>query len=242
MKKILPVLLLIMFAAATSQNIFAQQKAGAAKKLLVNQLVEKTYKIYPLKMFSGVIEDTEGSLAGAFKTEMAATLNALIDKQDGASDEKKAAAKTKVPKLAERMAARIGEIIRADFTPDLWVKENLRQNLSKKFSIAELKKLNVFFGSPDAKIFIEAFARELENSTGNPADEAREKFEATPAFAKFEKSRLSAKFLDNFFGNTDYLTGKIDKWSDKMSKILDEDMEKGEFKRLIEAFISENFQ
>jgi len=149
------ILIAVMFAAILAQASFGQKNVSAQKRRLVSQLVEKTYQIYPAEQLNGAIDDTKGEMSAMFKNQVAAMITAKINARADLSEEKKDAAKNKLPELTDRFAARLDALIRRDYKPEQWVKDSLRQNYTTRLTVSDLKKINVFLAGADGRDFIE---------------------------------------------------------------------------------------
>ena len=242
---IVKILLAVLISAVSAQVSFGQKSAAAQKKKLVGQLVEKTFKLYPIKGFDDDIEASNKVISGKFKTDIAETIVSKIDANPNFSDEKKAAAKDKIPELTDRLAERLKIIVTGDLNSELWLKDILRQSYAQSLTVADLKKTIAFLDTPGGKYFIDIIKKEADGNgetakSGAPTDD---EIEASPGFVKFANSPTADKFLDSFLTNSSQLlSAKVDAWSVEASKRLDADLKNGEINLLVTEFIKNNFQ
>ncbi|MCD9185546.1 MAG: hypothetical protein LUM44_03880 [Pyrinomonadaceae bacterium] len=242
-KNIITATILTLALTVCAQISFSQTANDAEKVRLANELVEITFKAFPMNTFQDTIEKMKTESLQGFKSEISATLNAKIDETADISAARKAAIKAKVPNLVDKMAVRVETLIMQGLDMEQWIKETLAENYVKDLTVAELEKVNTFFKGSSGTVFFELVkeeaAAELEKRPSKSSSMLKNN-DAVEIY-KFMKTPPGEKFMAIFTKDADnFLNKKIMVWGEDMLKNLEQDIESGELNKLLVDFVAEN--
>lgn len=242
-KNIVRTVILTFALAIFAQTSFSQTANEAQKIRLADELVEITFRAFPMGTFQDTIEKMKMESLGGFKSEISATLNSKIDESADLSAAKKAEIKAKVPNLVDKMAVRVEVLVTQGLDMEQWIKETLAENYVKDLTLAEIEKINAFFKSSSGKMFFELVkeeaSAEFEKRPSKSSAMLKEK-DAVEIY-KFMKTPSGEKFMAVFTKDSDnFLNKKINAWGEDMLKNLEQDIENGELNKLLVDFIAEN--
>lgn len=243
-KYVIRTALLTVAMALFAQISFSQATNEAQKTKLADELVEQTFKAFPIDAFQKNIEEVKSGSLGSFKTEIAKMLNGKIDESAELSTEKKAEIKSKVSPLVDKMAERVEVLVMQDLQMEQWIKESLKENYLKDLNISDMQSLTTFFNSPSGTAFFELVEEEARAEIEKRPSKSAEMLKDDDAveIVKFMKTPPAERFLKAFARDSDnFLNAKINAWGENMIKSLEKDMESGELNKLLIEFIKENF-
>lgn len=245
MRKNIIITAVLTLALAVFAQVSPGQTADQTQKVkLADELVEQTFKAFPMESFEKTIEELKTGSLGGFKTQITKMLNAKIDESADISAEKKAEIKTKVSPLVDKMAKRVEVLVLQDLQMEQWIKESLKENYLKDLTLSDLQKLTAFFKSPSGTAFFELVEEEaraeIEKRPSKTAEILKE--DDAVEIYEFMKTPPAEKFMNAFAKESDsFLDAKINDWGENMIKNLEKDMEDGELHKLLTGFITENF-
>lgn len=242
-KNIVRTTILTFALAIFAQASFGQTADEEQKITLSDELVEITFRAFPMVTFQDTIEKMKTESLSGFKSEISSTLNAKVDESADLSAAKKAEIKAKVPNLVDKMAVRVEVLVMQGLDMEQWLKEALAENYTKDLTLADLKKINAFFKSSSGTVFFELVkeeaSAELEKRPSKSSTMLKNKDAAE--IYKFMKTPSGEKFMTVFTKDTDnFLNEKINAWGESMLKDLEKDIESGELNKLLVDFIAEN--
>lgn len=230
--------------AIFAQISFAQTVSDAEKTKLANELVEITFKAFPMEVFQNELDEMKTKSMRDFNKEITNTINSKIDGTSEFSVEKKAAVKAKVPAFMDKMTVRVETLLMRDLNLEQWIKESLFENYTNDLTAADLQKINAFFKSPSGTAFFELVKEEAAASVEKRASKAESMLKEKDAVEidKFMKTEAGTKFMATFSKDADsFFEAKAATWSEGMLQNLEKDMESGELNKLLVGFITENF-
>lgn len=242
-KNVVRTAILTFALAIFAQASFGQTANESQKRALANELVEITFRAFPMGTFQDTIEKMKMESLDGFKSEISATLNSKIDESADLSAAKKAEIKAKVPNLVDKMAVRVEVLVMQDLDMEQWIKETLTENYVKDLTLAEMQKINAFFKSSSGTIFFELVKEEASAEFEKRPSKSSEMLKVKDALEiyKFMKTPSGERFMAVFTKDADsFLNKKINAWGEDILKNLEQDIENGELNKLLVDFIAEN--
>ncbi len=239
-KMLISMVVLMVFATFS----YSQTAASADKDQLIAEIVEQTFSAFPMEVFETEIEKAKTQGVGKIKDEIPQLLISKAEANPDFSVEKKAAIRAKVPEFGERFGDKVTEVISKDLNITLWIKEAFAENFAKNFTVAELKKINLFMKGENGRAFFEAVKEQASAKIDGRTSQTDSNITDKEAIdiEKFMKSPLGVKFMDFFGKDTEaFLDRKIENWSNNMLKNIEESMKTGELGEMLKQFIVENF-
>ena len=242
-KKIIRTAILTFAMAVFAQVSFSQTADELQKVKLADELVEITFRAFPMGTFQDTIEKMKTESLSGFKSEISATLNAKVDESADLSAAKKTEIKSKVPNLVDKMAVRVEVLVMQGLDMEQWIKETLAENYVKDLTLAEMEKINAFFKSSSGAVFFELVREEASAEFEKRPSKSSSMLKEKDALEihKFMQTPSGTKFMAVFTKNADtFLNEKINMWGEGMIKKLEQDIESGELNKLLVDFITEN--
>jgi hypothetical protein len=240
LKKLLVISFILL---GLGQISLAQKGVTPAKKKLAKQLTERTSGIMPSAVFETAFFNTIDKSSTDIEQKVIGDLTKLVETSD-MSDEKKTEVKLKIPEFSKHYAEVAKNLFLKDLTVKLWIEKSLEKSYLQKFTVAELTKLNKFFGTADGELFIKFFSEQITAAQEGKEAEATSP-ETERVFEQMEKvagKTASGKLLDVAVKNaTDDILKEIDVWGNQMLKTVQKaSTGNGVLKREIDKFIEES--
>ena len=183
------------------------------------------------KDFDQIMEDHKNSLGES----IASKAFDRFEKSPDFNSEQKEKLKTNLPKLSQKINDKVSEIVKKGFKPDSWVRESLKVNLTKNFTVNELKQLVSLFSGEGGQALINSFKKGFENNKDLSDLENLDEKSASK-LSKFFNSPLAHKFSEKLFDHVETdLKNKTDLWGKNIEKQLTTDA----FAPIIIGYITE---
>ncbi len=219
------------------QFSFGQKTVSPAKKKLVSELITKTDSIFPTDFFEKLFKNAQTEKLAKTEKELAEMFNATVDQTGTMTAEEKTAAKSKVPEFSKKLSQLFEEIMVKDFSVRSWVNNAFQKHYSNKFSVAELRQLNIYFQAANGKTVVQSFNQMVVGGINRDQAEPDEK--TTKRMENFLRTPVGRKFfnvlLEDIFAE---VRSKSDDWGHKMTRELEKSMKNGKMRRLFEEFIA----
>lgn len=224
------------------QFSFGQKTVVPNKQKLVLQLVETVNQLFPFSQYEDGFQQAREVIKAVFEIRISEQLDQKVDSTENLSETERSELKSKIPESAAKYAVFINSLISKDFKMKSWVNESASKHLNKKYSVAELKKLNKFMQSPEGRKTILAmknfFGKEFHGKNPETNPEKAAEFEKTAK--KFAETPMGTKFLSIIVENilTD-VQKSIDNWESPIFGNFDSLVKPQEFNKFLSDFIKQ---
>ncbi len=214
---------------------FQAEKSAPSKPEAIEKLIELTFSAHPSSGF------TEKMKTEMQTEEMKSNQNELFD--DALAVNKKLTAKQKAfvkanySRLGKIIDRKNGDITKANFRVEDWLKESFEQSYTDEFTVEELNELIVFFQETEGQGILNLF-RMMTLTGENAADETQK-----IALENFKNTTLGDKFLRVYFKDSNtYVEQKMKTAYGKQEKDIFALLDTANLNKIINQFVAENFK